>query len=223
MFNILVVEDDKKLRGLFLTTLIRNGYNALGAEDADAALLLLDSQHIDLMVSDIMMPGMDGFELTHQLREAGYQFPVLMVTAKEQFRDKQRGFHVGTDDYMVKPVDVNELVLRVGALLRRAQMINERRLTIGNTTLIFDELTVMYQGEAKELPQKEFHLLYKLVGYAGAIFTRQQLMDEIWGPDSQTDPHTVDVHIARLREKLSGNPDIEIATVRGLGYKVVKS
>lgn len=222
MFNILVVEDDLKLLRLFTTTLERNGYRALGAENAPQALEILEKEYIDLMVSDIMMPGMDGFELTKRLREAKYDLPVLMVTAKEQFQDKQMGFEVGTDDYMVKPVDVNEMLLRVSALLRRSKIASERRLTLGGTTLSYDALTIECAGEVMELPQKEFYLLYKLASYIGKIFTRQQLMDEIWGFGSETDPHTVDVHIARLRERLKNNADIEIATVRGLGYKAVR-
>jgi len=222
MFHILVVEDDKKLRQLFCTVLSKNGYEAIGAEDGREALELLDKEFIDLIVCDIMMPNMDGYELTKNLREANYQMPILMVTAKESFQDKQKGFLAGTDDYMVKPIDVNEMVLRVGALLRRAQIVSERKLSVGSTTLDYDSLTICQNGISEILPQKEFYLLFKLTFYPNKIFTRQQLMDEIWGIDSESETRTVDVHINRLRERVKDNPDLEIVTVRGLGYKVVK-
>jgi len=222
MFNVLVVEDDKDLRGLFCTILTKNGYKAISAEDGEKALEILEKEYVDLVISDIMMPNMDGFELTKALREANFNLPIIMITAKETFADKQKGFLVGTDDYMVKPVDVNEMVLRVGALLRRAQIINERKQTVGNSVLEYDSLTVYQNGEAIVLPQKEFYLLYKLVSFPNHIFTRQQLMDEIWGMDSDTEARTVDVHINRLRDRFKENQDFEIITVRGLGYKVVK-
>ena len=222
MFRILVVEDDAELRGLFRRVLEKNGYEALEAADGQAALDVLDRQYIDLIISDIMMPVMDGYELVRSLREAGIGIPVLMITAKDAFDDMRRGFLSGSDDYMVKPVNVNEMVLRVGALLRRAQMISERREVLGGTTLIYDTLTVVRDGEETTLPQKEFLLLYKMAAAPGRIFTRQQIMDDIWGLDSETDPHTVDVHIGRLRERFRDDPDFEIVTMRGLGYKVVK-
>lgn len=222
MFNILVVEDDKKLRRLLCTVLTKNGYHAIGAEDGLAALEILDQEYIDLIISDIMMPNMDGYELTKMLRETKHHLPILMVTAKESFDDKERGFLVGTDDYMVKPIDVNEMILRVGALLRRARIANERKLTCGNTILDYDSLTVYQNGQSFILPQKEFYLLFKLISYANKIFTRQQLMDEIWGMDSETDERTVDVHINRLRERFKDSGDFEIVTVRGLGYKAVR-
>lgn len=222
MFTVLVVEDDRRMRSLFTATLERNGYRALGAEDGNRALEVMASEYVDLVVSDIMMPGMDGYELTRALRAERPNLPVLMVTARESFEDKQKGFLVGTDDYMVKPVDVNEMLLRVGALLRRARIVSERRLAIGGTVLDYDELTIASGGEVKALPQKEFLLLYKLASYPGRIFTRRQLMDEIWGLDSESEERTVDVHINRVREHLKDNPDISIMTVRGLGYKVVK-
>ena len=222
MFRILVVEDDAELRGLFRRVLEKNGYEALEAADGQAALDVLDRQYIDLIISDIMMPVMDGYELVRSLREAGIGIPVLMITAKDAFDDMRRGFLSGSDDYMVKPVNVNEMVLRVGALLRRAQMISERREVLGGTTLIYDTLTVVCSGEEATLPQKEFLLLYKMAAAPGRIFTRQQIMDDIWGIESETDPHTVDVHIGRLRERFRDNPDFEIVTMRGLGYKVVK-
>ena len=222
MFRILVVEDDAELRQLFRRVLEKNGYEALEAADGQEALDVLDRQYIDLIISDIMMPVMDGYELVRSLRDAGISIPVLMITAKDAFDDIRRGFLSGTDDYMVKPVNVNEMVLRVGALLRRARMISERREVLGGTTLVYDTLTVSRDGEESPLPQKEFLLLYKMAAAPGRIFTRQQIMDDIWGLDSETDPHTVDVHIGRLRERFRDNPDFEIVTMRGLGYKVVK-
>lgn len=211
------------MRGLFMTALERNGYRALGAEDGVRALAVIASEYVDLVISDIMMPGMDGYELTRALRAEKPNLPVLMVTARESFQDKQKGFLVGTDDYMVKPVDVNEMILRVGALLRRAKIVSERRLAIGGTVLDYDEMTISWGGESLPLPQKEFLLLYKLASYPGRIFTRRHLMDEIWGMDTQSEERTVDVHVNRVREHLKDNPDLTILTVRGLGYKVVRS
>ena len=222
MFRILVVEDDNELRQLFCRVLEKNGYEALEASDGQQALDTLDQSYIDLIISDIMMPVMDGYELVRSLREAEIHIPVLMITAKDAFDDMRRGFLSGTDDYMVKPVNVNAMVLRVGALLRRAQMISERREMLGGTTLIYDTLTVSREGAEITLPQKEFLLLYKMAATPGRILTRQQIMDDIWGLDTETDPHTVDVHVGRLRERFRDNPDFEIVTMRGLGYKVVK-
>ena len=183
---------------------------------------MLEREYVDVIISDIMMPVMDGYELVHSLREADMKMPVLMITAKDAFDDMRRGFLSGTDDYMIKPVNVNEMVLRVGALLRRAQMISERREVLGGTVLQYDEMTVCREGESVTLPQKEFQLLYKMAAAPGRIFTRQQIMDDIWGLDTETDPHTVDVHIGRLRDRFRENPDFEIVTMRGIGYKVVK-
>lgn len=222
MFRILVVEDDCELRTLFSRVLARHGYQTLEAGNGQEALDLLDNEYIDLIISDIMMPVMDGYELVHSLREVNITIPVLMITAKDAFDDMERGFLSGTDDYMVKPVNVNEMVLRVGALLRRAQMISERREVLGNTVLEYDALSVRTGEQTVTLPQKEFLLLYKMAAAPGRIFTRQQIMDDIWGLDTETDPHTVDVHIGRLRERFRENPDFEIVTMRGLGYKVVK-
>lgn len=222
MINILVVEDDNKLRQLFCTVLTRHGYRALSSGDGAEALNILDKEHVDLIISDIMMPQMDGYELTRTLRETNYNLPILMVTAKESFDDKQRGYLVGIDDYMVKPIDVNEMILRVGALLRRAKIVNERKLICGNTLLDYDSLTVIQGQDSIILPQKEFYLLYKLLSYPNKIFTKQQIMDEIWGMDSESDEHTVVVHINRLRERFKACSDFEIVTVRGLGYKAVK-
>ena len=222
MLKILIVEDDRELRQLFAHVLIKNGYRADGVSNGREALDAMEKDYYDLIISDIMMPVMDGYELVRTLREAGNTTPVLMITAKDAFDDMKMGFLSGTDDYMVKPVNVNEMVLRVGALLRRAQMINERRQVIGDTVLECDSLTVTTKTESMILPQKEFMLLYKMVSFPGRIFTRQQLKDEIWGYDSESDPHTVDVHIGRLRDRFRNNSDFRIVTMRGVGYKVVK-
>ena len=222
MFRILIAVDDKELRQLFQHVLMKNGYAVTGVADGKEALDAIDKGYYDLIISDIMMPVMDGYELVSSLRQAGINTPVMMITAKDAFDDMRLGFLSGTDDYMVKPVNVNEMVLRVGALLRRAQMINERRQTIGNTVLECDSLTVTCNGESMVLPQKEFMLLYKMASFPGRIFTRQQLMDDIWGYESDSDTHTVDVHIGRLRDRFRDNPDFKIVTMRGVGYKVVK-
>ena len=222
MFRILIAEDDKELRQLFQHVLMKNGYAVTGVADGKEALDAIDKGYYDLIISDIMMPVMDGYELVSSLRQAGINTPVMMITAKDAFDDMRLGFLSGTDDYMVKPVNVNEMVLRVGALLRRAQMINERRQTIGGTVMECDSLTVTCNGESMVLPQKEFMLLYKMASFPGRIFTRQQLMDDIWGYESDSDTHTVDVHIGRLRDRFRDNPDFKIVTMRGVGYKVVK-
>ncbi len=222
MFNILVVEDNLNTRKLMEDVLLDERYTPLLAANGQEALDILEHQHIDLMITDIMMPGMDGYTLTEQLRDAGYDFPILMATAKDTIKDKRKGFIVGTDDYMVKPIDEEELILRVKALLRRAKIVNERKVIVGKVTLNYDSLTVSRESERITLPQKEFMLLYKLLSYPDIIFTRMQLMDEIWGFDSQTDEHTVSVHIGRLRERFDTWPEFEIVTVRGLGYKAVK-
>ncbi|WP_379144996.1 response regulator transcription factor [Paenibacillus sp. sgz500992] len=222
MITILVVEDNETLRQLICTVLGKHGYRVLAAEDGQSALDILEAEYIDLIISDIMMPQVDGYELIEHLRQSNNNLPVLIITAKDSFQDKQKGFLVGTDDYMVKPVDINEMVLRVGALLRRAQIVNERKLTVGRVTLDYDSVTVYRDGDNTVLPQKEFFLLYKLIAYPNKIFTRQQLMDEIWGMDTETDARTVDVHINRLRERFREYTEFEIVTVRGLGYKAVK-
>lgn len=223
MFKILIAEDDSELRRLFSHVLIKNGYSVTGVCNGKEALDALDKGYYDLIISDIMMPEMDGYELVSSLRTAGYSIPVMMITAKDAFDDMRMGFVSGTDDYMVKPVNVNEMVLRVGALLRRAQMINDRRLVIGGTVMECDSLTVTWDGQSAVLPQKEFMLLYKMASFPGRIFTRQQLMDDIWGYDSDTDTHTVDVHIGRLRDRFRDSKDFKIVTMRGVGYKVVKA
>lgn len=222
MLKILIAEDDRELRQLFQHVLIKNGYAVQGVSNGQEALDAIDADYFDLIISDIMMPVMDGYELVSSLRSAGINTPVLMITAKDAFTDMRQGFLSGTDDYMVKPVNVNEMVLRVGALLRRAQMISERRQVIGDTVLECDSLTVISNGTSMVLPQKEFMLLYKMASFPGRIFTRQQLMDEIWGYGSDTDTHTVEVHIGRLRERFHDNRDFKIVTMRGVGYKVVK-
>ncbi|SCX20144.1 DNA-binding response regulator, OmpR family, contains REC and winged-helix (wHTH) domain [Lachnospiraceae bacterium YSD2013] len=222
MFKILVVEDDKELLSLFKHVLIKNGYDAVGAGNGQEALKLLDSEYFDMIISDIMMPVMDGYELVRALRESGNSIPVMMITAKDAFDDMRLGFLSGTDDYMVKPINTNEMILRVGALLRRAQIINDRKLSFGETVLDCDSFTVTQAGDSQVLPQKEFMLLYKMASYPGKIFTRRQLMDDIWGYDSDSDTHTVDVHINSLRERFRDNKDLSIVTMRGVGYKVVK-
>ena len=221
MFNIMIVEDDSNQRKLMTTVLEQYGYNVIQAVDGIDALEQLDKKHIDLIILDIMMPRMDGFELTETLRQSGCNIPILMVTAKQSPVDKRKGFIIGTDDYMTKPVDEEEMVLRVGALLRRAKIVSEKKLTVGTTTLYYDSLTVVSGNVTNEHPQKEFMLLFKLLSYPGKIFTRRQLMDEIWDMDSESDERTVDVHISRLRDKYRSCPDFEIVTVRGLGYKAV--
>ena len=223
MNRILIVEDDVELRQLFARVLEKNGYQVETAENGAEALKILGRGYVDLIISDVMMPVMDGNALVRALREDGVKTPVLMITAKSTLDDMREGFLSGTDDYMVKPVNVNEMVLRVSALLRRARMLSERRQKIGETLLECDSLTVSREGKSMVLPQKEFMLLYKMAAYPGKIFTRQQLMDEIWGYNAEVDSHTVDVHIGRLRERFKDNPDFRIVTMRGVGYKVVRT
>ena len=223
MFKILIAEDDNELRQLFSHVLIKNGYSVVGVPNGQKALAAMETSYYDLIISDIMMPVMDGYELVRTIRASGYNTPVLMITARDAFDDMREGFVSGTDDYMVKPVNVNDLLLRVGALLRRAQIINERRLVVGDTVMECDSLTVTTNGQSMVLPQKEFMLLYKMASYPGRIFTRQQLMDDIWGYESETNTHTVDVHIGRLRDRFKDNRDFRIVTMRGLGYKVEKA
>lgn len=222
MFNILVAEDDTNTRKWLAAVLRTNGFNPILAEDGQAALDLLDHYPVDLLIADIMMPNLDGLNLTRQLRASGSTLPVLMLTALQMPENKRQGFLVGTDDYMVKPVDDEEMILRIRALLRRARIVSERRLTIGPVILDYDALSVSREGQSQTLPQKEFYLLFKLLSYPDVIFTRLQLMDEIWGMDSETDDRTVNVHINRLRERFGSWPEFEIITVRGLGYKAIK-
>ena len=222
MFHILVVEDNANARKLMEAVLSQNGYEPIPARDGVEALEILDKKHIDLILLDIMMPRMDGYTFTETLRDSGCDTPILMITAKEKPADKHRGFQIGTDDYMVKPVDEEEMLLRIQALLRRARIVNEHRLEVGKTVLDYDSLTVQSSKGEMELPKKEFMLLFKLLSYPNKIFTRRQLMDEIWDMDSESDERTVDVHINRLRDRFRDSADFEIVTVRGLGYKAVK-
>lgn len=224
MFQILVVEDDANLRKLMSAALKQNGYQPFAAADGMEALDIMEQTNIDLIISDVMMPNMDGYELTRQLRRANYTLPILMVTAKETFEDKLQGFNAGTDDYMVKPIDINEMILRISALLRRAKMVSEHSLTVGDCVLDYDAQTVSVNGEPPEtIPQMEFKLLFKLLSSPNKIFTRRQLLDELWGMDKDVDERTVDVHIKRLRERYGSCSSFSIVTVRGLGYKAVKS
>ena len=222
MFHILIVDDDKNTRILMQAVLEAENYVVSMASNGEEALSIIDSQHIDLVILDIMMPKMNGYELTQILRDAQNDIPILMVSAKQLPADRKKGFLVGTDDYMTKPVDEEEMLLCIKALLRRAKIVSERKIVIGDVVLDYDSLTVSKNGEVQELPQKEFLLLYKLLSYPGKIFTRIQLMDEIWGADSETGWETVTVHIGRLRKRFDGWKEFEIQSVRGLGYKAVK-
>ena len=221
MFQVLVVEDDRELRDLFCTVLEENGYHAIAANDGLQAFDLLESHYIDLIISDVMMPKLNGFEMTQAIRSTGYTMPNLFISAKGQAADKQKGFQSGIDDYMVKPIDVNEMIWRVEALLRRSQIISQRKIKIGSSELNSDTYTLRCGEQEVVLPQKEFLLLFKLLSAPDRIFTRTQIMDEIWGVDQEHDSHTLDVHISRLREKCKDNPDFDIVTMRGLGYKAV--
>ncbi len=222
MFHILVADDDKNTRLLLKAVLETENYSVVTAENGEEALAALDSHHIDLVVLDVMMPKMDGYEFTRLLRQSNNDLPILMVSARQLPENKKKGFLVGTDDYMVKPIDDEEFLLRIRALLRRAKIASERKIVIGEVELNYDALTVSRPGEMVTLPQKEFLLLYKLLSYPGKIFTRIQLMDEIWGADSETGWETVTVHIGRLRKRFETWPEFEIVSVRGLGYKAVK-
>jgi DNA-binding response OmpR family regulator len=222
MVQILVVDDDKNTRLLLQAILENEGYQVTTAPDGEAALLVMEQQTVDLVVLDIMMPKMDGYEFTSTLRQCHQNLPILMISAKQLPADKKKGFLVGTDDYMTKPIDEEEMLLRIKALLRRAKIAAERKIVIGDVTLDYDTLTVSRGEEVQELPQKEFLLLYKLLSYPGKIFTRIQLMDEIWGTDSDTGWETVTVHVGRLRKRFQDWDEFEIKSVRGLGYKAVK-
>ena len=222
MFHILVVDDDKNTRLLFRAVLEDAGYTVTTANDGEEALNVMDKAHIDLVILDIMMPKMDGYEFTKLLRESQNNLPILMVSAKQLPADKHKGFLVGTDDYMTKPIDDEEMLYRIKALLRRSKIESERKIRVGNVILDYDSLTVSKDGVVQELPQKEFLLLYKLLSFPGKIFTRIQLMDEIWGAESHTGWETVTVHIGRLRKRFEGWTEFEIESVRGLGYKAVK-
>lgn len=219
MFSILVVEDDEMLNKMICAKLQQESYLVFSSYDGEQALELLDKEHIDLIITDIMMPNMDGYQLARELRNAFYTIPILMITAKNQIEDMEKGFRAGTDDYMIKPISMRELALRVKALLRRAQIANERKLIVGNTLLDYDSLTVKIGEEIFEMPPKEFYLLFKLLSNPGKIFTRIELMDEIWGMDTDVDDRTIDSHIKKLRRKFEDCADFEIVTIRGLGYK----
>lgn len=222
MFNILVVEDNRDLLEITCVFLSRKGYNVIPAENGSQALDKLESNYIDLCVLDLMMPEMDGYEFIDLLKRHNYDFPIIVTTAKSAFVDMEKGFTLGADDYLVKPINYDELNLRIKALLRRSKIANDKKLVIGSTTLDYDALSVTHGDNETFLPQKEFYLLYKLLCYPNKIFTRQQLMDEIWGFDNESDEKTVNVHINRLREKFKSNEDFDIITIRGLGYKAVK-
>lgn len=222
MFHILAVDDDKNTRLFFRALLEGAGYTVSTAEDGEEALRVMEREHVDLVVLDVMMPKLDGYEFTRLLRESDNNLPILMVSARQLPADKHKGFSVGTDDYITKPVDDEEMLFRIKALLRRARIANERRIVLGDVVLDYDSFTVRRGEEVQELPQKEFLLLYKLLSYPGKIFTRIQLMDEIWGSDSDTGWETVTVHIGRLRKRFEGYREFEIESVRGLGYKAVK-
>lgn len=220
MFAVMVVEDDPVTRRLTCQVLRRGGYDPIPASDGVEALSLMDRYHVDLFILDIMMPKMDGFEFIRTVRGSRFETPILMTTAKGSLSDKRQAFSAGADDYLVKPIDEEELLLRVSALLRRAKIATERRLTVGRYTLSYDALSVTdAEGGEQILPQKEFLLLFKLLSYPGKIFTRRQLMDELWGMESDTDERTVDVHIKRLRDRFPDARDFEIVTIRGLGYR----
>lgn len=223
MFDILVVEDDKNTRKLLTTILKNHGYNTLEATNGEQALDVMDHNHVDLMVLDVMMPKMDGFELTKTLRESGSQLPILILSAKQKVVDIKQGFLVGIDDYLTKPFDFDVLLLRIKALLRRSKIVTENKLTVGSVTLDYNSYTVTTPTFSEQLPQKEFLLLFKLLSYPNVVFTRMQLMDEIWGMDAESDEHTVNVHINRLRTRFQDTPDFEIVTARGLGYKAVRN
>ena len=222
MFKILVVEDDINLNYLIAKVLTKNGYEVYQSYNVNVAYEVLDKTYIDLIITDIMMPGIDGYQFTKALRRENIDIPVLMITAKEEFKDKVMGFEVGADDYMVKPINLEEMILRVGAILRRSKIMNDKKVSIGSTTLDYNTFTVYTSNETIELPQKEFNILFKLFSYPNQIFTRTKLMNEFWGMLSESYERTIDVHINRLRDKFKDNEDFEIVTVRGLGYKVVK-
>ena len=223
MFTILVVEDDQPLRKMMTAFLTLNGYKTVGAGNGEEALKAMESVLPDLVIADVMMPVMDGWQLTQAIREGWPMMPIILVTARDTLEDKRTGFAAGADDYLTKPLDLDELLLHVGALLRRSQAMTSHKLTVGETVLDYDSLSVTRGDTVLTLPKKEFYLLFKLLSSPKQIFTRRQLMDEIWGMDAQSDERTVDVHIKRLREKCEVFPDFSLVTVRGLGYKAEKN
>lgn len=222
MVKILIVDDDKNTRLYFKAFLQQNKYTVFTAKDGQEALDMLDKEHIDLAIVDIMMPNINGYEFTQMLRDANFEMPILMVSAKQLAEDRKKGYFVGIDDFMVKPVDQEEMLLKIKALLRRSKIVSDRKIVIGDVEINYDNLSVTRNGEVQELPQKEFMLLYKLLSYPNKIFTRIQLMDEIWGMDCETGWETVTVHIGRLRKRFEHFTEFEIVSVRGLGYKAVK-
>ena len=221
MFKILVVEDDKNLRKLIVTCLTKSNYTVFESRNGQEALDVLDKEYIDLIVTDIMMPQIDGYELIKLLREAKYETPILIITAKEDIEDKKQGFNLGADDYMVKPINIDELILRVKSLLKRSKLTTEKIIKIGNVELNYDRLEIKKEDKIYKLTQKEFYLLYKLLSKPDTIFKRQELIEEIWGLENESDYRTVDVHIKRIREKLEDIKEFEIITIRGIGYKAI--
>ncbi len=221
MFKIMVVEDDNNMSKLIQTILKNHNFDVYVAYDGLEAMDVLDESHIDIIILDVMMPNMDGYEFTQNLREAEFEIPILMLSAKQLPEDRNKGFRLGIDDYMVKPFNEEELLLRIKALLRRAQIVSEHQLTVGDIILNYDALTVDMDGKIETLPQKEFYLLYKLLSNPNKIFTRLNLMDEIWGMGSNSLDTTVNVHITRLRKRFEKVDDFSIETIRGLGYKAV--
>lgn len=221
MFKILVLEDDKELNRTVCAFLNNSGYEAVGCLNANEAYDALYENTIDLIVSDIMMPGVDGFEFARNVRDVNNDIPILFMTARDDIASKQRGFRIGVDDYMVKPIDLDELFLRIGALLRRAKIASSRKLEIGSFVMDADEHTAYLGDDEVSLTSREFNILYKLLSYPKKTFTRTQLMDEFWDVDTGTAPRAVDVYMTKLRQKLSDCEDFEIKTVHGLGYKAV--
>ncbi len=221
MLTILVIEDNAELRNLYALALRKQGYDTLTASDGINASQIIEQNYIDLVITDIMMPNMNGYEFVKYIRDFNKDIPILMITAKDDFSSMQEGFRLGTDDYMVKPIDVNEMCLRVEALLRRSKIAHDRKQQIGETVLDLDSLTVKRGDISYDLSKKEFYLLYKLISMPNKILTRQQLMDEIWGVEAESDARTVDVHISKLRKLFEENPDFKIKTIRGLGYKII--
>ncbi len=221
MIKIILVEDDIKLNHLIKTVLERNGFEVDGVYNPSIALEYMERNAYNLIISDIMMPEIDGFEFADIIRQTDKDIPILFITAKDDFEDKKKSYAIGVDDYMVKPIDINELVLRVGALLKRAKINSERKLQVGNTILDFDCLSVTYDGKEVVLPLKEFKILFKLLSFPNRIFTRSQIMNDCWGMYSESIDRTIDVHITHIRDKFEDNKDFSIVTIRGLGYKAV--
>ena len=222
MFNILVADDQPNIRRLYEYTLEKNGYRPFVAADGEEVLEVLEHQHIDLVILDVMMPKLDGYGCLKIMRESGINIPVLIITARDSAEDLRKSFMLGSDDYMTKPVDETEMLLRIRAILRRSKISEEQMIAVGGTALVYDSFSVIKNGETTVLPRKEFQILFKLLSFQGKTFTRQNLMDEFWSMDSDSEARTVDVHINRLRERFRDNEDFEIVTVRGLGYKAVK-